>query len=98
MLIPHQHHHHLRDLRLWLSARMFHCVYSLISFFPGIVTLLCCVTSCFITVSQLFYLLQGVNVDFPPNKLKQGFGEHALFVLDHLADAALKNTSFTWKK
>jgi Intra-flagellar transport protein 57. len=43
-------------------------------------------------------LLQGVNVDFPPNKLKQGFGEHAVFVLDHLADAALKSTNFTWKK
>jgi hypothetical protein len=42
--------------------------------------------------------LQGVNVDFPPNKLKQGFGEHAVFVLDHLADAALKSNSFTWKK
>lgn len=45
-----------------------------------------------------FYLLQGVSVDFPPNKLKQGFGEHALFVLDHLADAALKSTNFMWKK
>lgn len=44
------------------------------------------------------YLLQGINVDFPPNKLKQGFGEHAVFVLDHLADAALKSTNFTWKK
>jgi estrogen-related receptor beta like 1 len=37
-------------------------------------------------------------VDFPPNKLKQGFGEHAVFVLDHLADAALKSTNFAWKK
>lgn len=40
----------------------------------------------------------GISVDFPPNKLKQGFGEHAVFVLDHLADAALKSTNFTWKK
>jgi hypothetical protein len=43
-------------------------------------------------------LFQGINVDFPPNKLKQGFGEHAVFVLDHLADTALKSTNFTWKK
>jgi estrogen-related receptor beta like 1 len=43
-------------------------------------------------------LFQGVSVDFPPNKLKQGFGEYALFVLDNLADAALKSTNFVWKK
>jgi len=48
-----------------------------------------CITSC---------LLQGINVNFPPNKLKQGFGEHAVFVLDHLVDAALKSTNFAWKK
>jgi estrogen-related receptor beta like 1 len=40
----------------------------------------------------------GINVNFPPNKLKQGFGEHAVFVLDHLVDAALKSTNFAWKK
>ncbi|GLV33098.1 Intraflagellar transport 57 [Carabus blaptoides fortunei] len=40
----------------------------------------------------------GVTVDFPPNKLKQGVGEHAIFVLDQLADAALKATSFEWQK
>jgi estrogen-related receptor beta like 1 len=45
-----------------------------------------------------FYLFQGVNVDFPPSKLKQGFGGHAIFVLDHLADAALKSTNFAWRK
>jgi estrogen-related receptor beta like 1 len=54
--------------------------------------------ACVITIAVLFHLLQGVNVDFPPNKLKQGFGEQAVFVLDHLAHAALKSTNFTWKK
>ncbi|PNF24819.1 Intraflagellar transport protein 57-like protein [Cryptotermes secundus] len=52
------------------------------------------------TISSILDSLRqlGVSVDFPPNKLKQGFGEHALFVLDHLADAALKSTNFMWKK
>ena len=54
--------------------------------------------ACTVVIALLLVLLQGVNVDFPPNKLKQGFGEHAVFVLDHLADAALKSTNFTWKK
>jgi len=65
----------------------------LLHFLPGVWPdfLYCfhCITSC---------LLQGISVDFPPNKLKQGFGEHAVFVLDQLADAALKSTNFTWKK
>lgn len=37
-------------------------------------------------------------VDFAPNKLKQGYGEHAIYVLDKLADAALKHNKFQWKK
>ncbi|KAF5302271.1 hypothetical protein FQA39_LY10310 [Lamprigera yunnana] len=37
-----------------------------------------------------------VTVDFPPNKLKLGFGEHVVYVLNHLADAALAKTDFTW--
>lgn len=69
------------------------CFYLLVTYLPVVWPdcLYCCfcITTC---------LLQGVNVDFPPNKLKQGFGEHAVFVLDHLADAALKSTNFTWKK
>nr|CAD7423710.1 unnamed protein product [Timema monikensis] len=34
----------------------------------------------------------GTSVNFPPNKLKQGCGQQAVFVLDRLADAALKST------
>jgi len=63
--------------------------YLLVTLLPDCLYCCHCITSC---------LLQGINVDFPPNKLKQGFGEHAVFVLDHLADAALKSTNFTWKK
>lgn len=40
----------------------------------------------------------NVQVEFPPNKLKQGSGEHAIYVLDNLADEALKIQKFQWKK
>ncbi|XP_015920454.1 intraflagellar transport protein 57 homolog [Parasteatoda tepidariorum] len=40
----------------------------------------------------------GVHVDFPPSKLKQGWGEHVILVLSHLADEALKRNNFTWKR
>ncbi|XP_053981043.1 intraflagellar transport protein 57 homolog [Hylaeus volcanicus] len=40
----------------------------------------------------------NVSVEFPPNKLKQGSGEHAIYVLDNLADEALKIQKFQWKK
>ncbi|XP_012270491.1 intraflagellar transport protein 57 homolog isoform X3 [Orussus abietinus] len=40
----------------------------------------------------------SVPVEFPPNKLKQGAGEHAIYVLDYLADEALKAVKFKWKK
>ncbi|XP_015602420.1 intraflagellar transport protein 57 homolog [Cephus cinctus] len=40
----------------------------------------------------------GVSVEFPPNKLKQGVGEHAVYVLDSLADEALTLLKFKWKK
>ncbi|XP_076239630.1 intraflagellar transport 57 [Calliopsis andreniformis] len=40
----------------------------------------------------------NVQVEFPPNKLKQGSGEHAIYVLDNLADEALKYQKFQWKK
>ncbi|KAK2170119.1 hypothetical protein LSH36_4g09041 [Paralvinella palmiformis] len=36
--------------------------------------------------------------DFPPNKLKTGCGEHCVWVLNRLADEALKAKSFVWKK
>ncbi|GBM66524.1 hypothetical protein AVEN_47882-1 [Araneus ventricosus] len=41
---------------------------------------------------------KGVAVDFPPSKLKQGWGEQVIFVLSRLADQALKRQSFNWKR
>ena len=38
----------------------------------------------------------GVPIDFPPSKLKQGYGEQAIFVLDRLSDEALRAVNFTW--
>ncbi|KAL5019507.1 hypothetical protein ScPMuIL_002399 [Solemya velum] len=38
----------------------------------------------------------GHTVDFPPSKLKQGCGEHCIYVLDRLANEALKSTDFQW--
>ena len=38
----------------------------------------------------------GAVLDFAPSKLKQGFGEQALFVLDRLADEALRYNQFKW--
>lgn len=38
----------------------------------------------------------GATIDFAPSKLKQGYGEQALFVLDTLVDHALKATKFVW--
>ncbi|XP_067010185.2 intraflagellar transport protein 57 homolog isoform X2 [Anabrus simplex] len=40
----------------------------------------------------------GGAVDFSPNKLKQGYGEHVIYVLTKLADAALKFTKFEQKR
>lgn len=40
----------------------------------------------------------GVSIDFAPSKLKQGYGEQAIFVLDRLSDEALRATNFTWGK
>ncbi|KAK7790013.1 hypothetical protein R5R35_013341 [Gryllus longicercus] len=40
----------------------------------------------------------GRSVDFPPSKLKQGYGEHAVTVLDTLVDAAIQSTGFSWQK
>jgi estrogen-related receptor beta like 1 len=37
-------------------------------------------------------------IDFAPSKLKQGYGEQAIYVLDRLSDEALRSTSFTWGK
>uniref|UniRef100_A0A8D0HWQ5 Intraflagellar transport protein 57 homolog n=1 Tax=Sphenodon punctatus TaxID=8508 RepID=A0A8D0HWQ5_SPHPU len=40
----------------------------------------------------------GRSVDFPPSKLKAGYGEQACYVLDCLAEEALKHISFSWKR
>jgi len=45
-----------------------------------------------------FLLLKGHKGDFPPNRLKSGSGEQCLWVLDHLADEALKSKNFSWKR
>ncbi|XP_023321011.1 intraflagellar transport protein 57 homolog [Eurytemora carolleeae] len=38
----------------------------------------------------------GVTIDFAPSKLKQGYGEQAIFVLDRLSDEALRFVGFSW--
>ncbi|CAF95665.1 unnamed protein product [Tetraodon nigroviridis] len=40
----------------------------------------------------------GVKVDFPPSKLKSGSGEQVCFVLDRLADQALRRTGFSFRR
>ncbi|KAL6447291.1 hypothetical protein ACFW04_001503 [Cataglyphis niger] len=52
------------------------------------------------TIALILDFLREINVpvEFPPNKLKQGIGEHAVYVLDNLADNALKAEKFKWKK
>nr|XP_034173689.1 intraflagellar transport protein 57 homolog [Osmia lignaria]XP_034173690.1 intraflagellar transport protein 57 homolog [Osmia lignaria] len=52
------------------------------------------------TIALILDYLRDINVsiEFPPNKLKQGSGEHAIYVLDNLADQALKTQKFQWKK
>ena len=41
--------------------------------------------------------IQGHTVDFPPSKLKTGCGDQCVWVLDRLADEALKAMAFAWK-
>ncbi|XP_060542289.1 intraflagellar transport protein 57 homolog isoform X2 [Pantherophis guttatus] len=52
------------------------------------------------TISSILAELRsfGRTVDFPPSKLKAGYGEQACYVLDCLAEEALKYTSFSWKR
>ncbi|XP_008217705.1 intraflagellar transport protein 57 homolog [Nasonia vitripennis] len=52
------------------------------------------------TVSEILEYLKEIEVpvEFSPNKLKQGVGEHAVYVLDKFADYALKVSKFKWKK
>ena len=39
----------------------------------------------------------GVTIDFAPSKLKQGYGDQALFVLDNLSNEALRAVNFEWR-
>ncbi|KAG8225963.1 hypothetical protein J437_LFUL006192 [Ladona fulva] len=41
---------------------------------------------------------KGIMITFPPSKLKQGSGENAVFILDKLADDALRTCKLNWKK
>ncbi|XP_054625396.1 intraflagellar transport protein 57 homolog isoform X1 [Dunckerocampus dactyliophorus] len=52
------------------------------------------------TVSNILAELRafGLKVDFPPSKLKSGSGEHVCFVLDKLADEALRRRGFSFKR
>ncbi|XP_025047024.1 intraflagellar transport protein 57 homolog isoform X1 [Alligator sinensis] len=52
------------------------------------------------TISSILSALRsfGRSVDFPPSKLKAGSGEQACYVLDCLAEEALKYTGFSWKR
>ncbi|XP_061484097.1 intraflagellar transport protein 57 homolog isoform X1 [Rhineura floridana] len=47
---------------------------------------------------QTLHQAIGRSVDFPPSKLKAGYGEQACYVLDCLAEEALKYTSFAWER
>ncbi|XP_051234135.1 intraflagellar transport protein 57 homolog [Dicentrarchus labrax] len=52
------------------------------------------------TVSNVLAELRafGVKVDFPPSKLKSGSGEHVCFVLDRLAEEALRRRGFSFRR
>lgn len=52
------------------------------------------------TVSNILAELRafGVKVDFPPSKLKSGSGEYVCFVLDRLAEEALRKRGFSFKR
>ncbi|XP_043199829.1 intraflagellar transport protein 57 homolog [Amphibalanus amphitrite] len=39
-----------------------------------------------------------LHVDFPPSRLKQGSGEQVIYVIDRLADHALRTVNFQWEK
>ncbi|KAM7379828.1 hypothetical protein PAMP_005348 [Pampus punctatissimus] len=52
------------------------------------------------TVSNILAELRafGVKVDFPPSKLKSGSGEFVCFVLDRLAEEALRRKGFSFRR
>lgn len=51
------------------------------------------------TISSLLEMVRGFGhtPDFPPSKLKQGVGEHCIWILNKFSDEALKAKSFSWK-
>ncbi|MCJ8744970.1 hypothetical protein PDJAM_G00124780 [Pangasius djambal] len=51
-------------------------------------------------VSNILMHLRALGglVDFPPSKLKSGAGENVCYVLDRLAEEALKCRQFVWKR
>ncbi|GIY13005.1 intraflagellar transport protein 57 homolog [Caerostris extrusa] len=50
------------------------------------------------TVASILEQVKQMEIDFPPSKLKQGWGEQVIFVLSRLADHALKKQAFNWKR
>lgn len=51
-------------------------------------------------IANICNVLKEINVavEFPSNKLKQGVGEYAVYVLDNLADYTMKILKFKWEK
>jgi len=60
--------------------------------------LLVCLSTGVVRAVIYYRLLKGHKGDFPPNRLKSGSGEQCLWVLDRLADEALKAKNFGWKR
>ncbi|RDD41609.1 Intraflagellar transport protein 57-like protein [Trichoplax sp. H2] len=52
------------------------------------------------TISNILGALKKLSIqtDFPPSKLKTGAGQQVCYVLDSLADVALKSIKFKWDK
>ncbi|XP_014788112.1 intraflagellar transport protein 57 homolog [Octopus bimaculoides] len=52
------------------------------------------------TISSILEVVRdfGYTLNFAPSKLKQGCGEHCIYVLNRLADEALKRQNFKWAK
>ncbi|OCT92358.1 intraflagellar transport protein 57 homolog isoform X1 [Xenopus laevis] len=52
------------------------------------------------TISNILSQLRsfGYSVDFPPSRLKAGYGEQVCYVLDCFAEEVLKHIRFSWKR
>lgn len=52
------------------------------------------------TISNILDVLRnmGVAVNFPPSRLKSGFGSEVIYVINCLSDQALKSSQFGWNK